>query len=154
LLPVSTASPEAAETSEPVVAGGSGTILVVEDEAAVQRTVTAILKRAGYDVLAAASGAEALAVWEERAGRIDLLFTDLTMPGGLGGRQLAETLLERCPRLKVVFTSGYSQEFAASKDILEEQVNFLHKPYSPADLTKIVRLRLDSEQGAPAVPCQ
>ncbi|MFO0630415.1 MAG: response regulator [Polyangiales bacterium] len=142
-LPVSVERPRALAPRKPVVVGGGETILVVDDEAPVRRTLVRFLTRAGYVVLSAESGPDALACWEKHDGKIDLLFTDLVMPGGMGGQELAAALTARRSALKVVFTSGYSTAFVSDAAALEEGVNFLLKPYALTELTRVLRDRLD-----------
>jgi CheY-like chemotaxis protein len=97
------------------VAGGTETILVVEDEPSVRSLACSILKQYGYNVLEAASGQEAMAVWAAHKGDIHLLLSDVIMPGGMTGGELAERLLKSRPDLHVVFTSGYSLEAVHDK---------------------------------------
>jgi signal transduction histidine kinase/CheY-like chemotaxis protein/HAMP domain-containing protein len=98
---------EDAASAGPVV-GGSETILIVEDEPVLRSMARDILEECGYRILEASSGREALDVWSQRANEIDLLLTDMVMPDGISGADLAEELLASRPRLKVVFTSGYT----------------------------------------------
>jgi CheY-like chemotaxis protein len=134
-------------TASPAVnaplAVGTETVLVVEDETAVRELVVHLLKRCGYDVLAANSGVDALEVWELNRDRIDLLLTDLVMPQGVSGLQLAERLREQRPGLKVLYSSGYSTEAVARGSELTEGVNFLRKPYEVRKLAQAVRTCLD-----------
>jgi CheY-like chemotaxis protein len=141
------ASAHPAERIEPVndvkVRGGRETILVAEDEEALRQMVVHVLKLQGYAVLEAASGIEALDIWE-RAGRpVDLLLTDMVMPGGIMGRELAERLIEKSPQLKVIYTSGYSPGMAGKDASLLVERNFLPKPYSIGKLAQFVRECLD-----------
>lgn len=133
-----------AESASTPARGGQETILVVEDEVLVRELVTRILRSNGYRVLEAANGPEALSVWQEHASSIDLLFTDMVMPDGLNGRQLAEQLLASRPELKVIYTSGYSTDMAEADLTLRESLNFLQKPYPSQKLTEIVRGCLDN----------
>jgi PAS domain S-box-containing protein len=128
----------------PAAVGGPETILLVEDESSLRNMAGIALSRLGYRVLEAADGAAALAVWKEHRAEISLLLTDLVMPGGLNGKDLAEQLLAEAPQLKVVYTSGYSTHVATQNLNLEEGVNFLPKPYPLARLTQIIRRRLDA----------
>ncbi len=89
-------------------ANGSETILVVEDEPVLREMTRAILENSGYQIIEAASGREALEVWNRRSGPIDLLLTDMMMPEGVSGMELAERLLGLQPGLKIIFTSGYT----------------------------------------------
>ena len=123
----------------PLVEGGTETILVVEDEPALRELVSDILKLYGYRVYEAGCGPEALRVWEQHKGEIDLLLTDMVMPEGLSGRELAERLLHDNPRLTVIYTSGYSPGMAGRDIALLEGFNFLPKPYPPVKLAQLVR---------------
>ncbi len=125
------------------VAGGKETILLVEDEQIVRRIALRVLQRQGYRVLEAASGTEALSVWDEHEAEIDLLLTDMVMPEGMSGRGLAEKLLAKKAGLKVIYTTGYSQDAVGTNLVLEEGLNFLAKPYHPLSLTQAVRRSLD-----------
>ncbi|HEX9048014.1 MAG TPA: response regulator [Verrucomicrobiae bacterium] len=131
------------------VAGGKETILVVEDELSLLGLVRNVLQRYQYRVLIAASGPEALRVWEEHGQQIDLLLTDMIMPGGMTGSDLAAELLKRKPQLKVIFTSGYCAEMAG-KDFTEVEGVFLPKPYQPQIVAHLVRKTLDAPQNTPA----
>lgn len=114
------------------------TILLVEDEATVRALAERMLNRFGYRVLSAASGQEALTVWQQHAETIDLLLTDMVMPGGLSGKELAARLAAERPHLRVIYTSGYSVDFQPGGLRLEEGVNFLAKPYNPQSLAGIL----------------
>jgi len=141
------ASGQPAERIEPVndvkVRGGRETILVAEDEEALRQMVVHVLKLQGYAVLEAASGREALDVWERASRPVDLLLTDMVMPGGIMGRELAERLIEKSPELKVIYTSGYSPGMAGKDASLLVERNFLPKPYSIGKLAQFVRECLD-----------
>ncbi len=121
---------------------GTETILVVEDEFAIRSLVVNLLERQGYSVLQAASGAEALVVWREHPA-VELLLTDLVLPAGITGRELAERMRHDRPSLKVMYTSGYSADLAGPTEELVEGVNFLQKPYQPQKLAQTVRAYLD-----------
>jgi len=125
------------------VRSGHETILLVEDELSLRTSTRKILAHLGYRVLEAANGAEALNLWQHHRLAIKLLLTDLVMPGGMTGRELAEQLLAQNPRLKVVYSSGYSAEIAGKDFALEEGVNFLPKPFESRKLAEIIRNRLD-----------
>ncbi|MDR3405979.1 MAG: response regulator [Chthoniobacter sp.] len=124
--------------------GGDETILVVEDEFAVRKVITDVLKDRGYEVLEAADGPEALAIWSQRASEVDLLLTDIVMPNGLHGHLLADRLRKEKKELKVILSSGYSSDFGTEAEPLSSRVNFLAKPYKPEVLVKVVRDCLDS----------
>ncbi|MBI3416338.1 MAG: PAS domain S-box protein [Verrucomicrobia bacterium] len=127
------------------VRGGNETILVVEDEPALCGLVETILLRCGYQVLTAADGVEALALWPQHRDRIDLLLTDMIMPNGVSGRDLATQVQSDRPDLKIIFTSGYSAEMLGNNFVLEPGTHFLQKPYEPALLAKAVRNCLDAD---------
>lgn len=138
-----TAAPDPEPTrARPI--GGSETILLVEDDQAVRQVTQMLLVQHGYRVLEAADGVEALRLWREQEGRIDLLITDLVMPEGLGGRELAAQLRAQRPGLKVIFTSGYSAELAGRELTLGPGQAFLPKPCPPQQLLATVRTCLDS----------
>ncbi|MBC7939081.1 MAG: PAS domain S-box protein, partial [Chitinophagaceae bacterium] len=116
---------------------GSARVLVVEDDALVRRHATDALTGLGYAVLAAEHGDAALAILRQRAD-IDLLFTDIVMPGSLNGRQLAEAALVLHPRLKVLYTSGYTENAIVHHGRLDRGVHLLPKPYRSLDLARKV----------------
>jgi CheY-like chemotaxis protein len=122
---------------------GTETILVVEDELIVRLTVCNLLQRFGYTVLPAESGAEAIKVWQKHKDRIQLLLTDIVMPGNMPGYELARQLLAEKPQLKIIYTSGYSEDLADKRVTLMEGVNFLQKPYAPQQLAEALRKTLD-----------
>jgi len=142
------ASREPAEKPAPVVdtalRRGRETVLVAEDEEDLRQMVVNVLKIQGYTVLEAASGRDALEVWEQANRPVDLLLTDMVMPGGIMGGELAERLSKLCPRLKVIYTSGYSPGMAGKDASLMERRNFLPKPYSIGKLAQFVRECLDA----------
>ena len=123
--------------------GGHEGILLVEDESAVRLVAEAALTGLGYRVFPAASGQEALQVWETQRHEIELLLTDMVMPGGITGRDLALRLRASAPRLPVIYMSGYNREMAGGDFALEEGTNFLPKPFELAGLAKVVRASLD-----------
>jgi two-component system cell cycle sensor histidine kinase/response regulator CckA len=106
--------------------------------------VRAVLTKRGYRVLEAASGMAALEVWKAHRDEIALVLTDLVMPDGVSGRDLAQRLIAEKPNLKIIYTSGYSQEVAGDDFPLREGENFLAKPFQAGRLAKVVRDRLDS----------
>ena len=122
---------------------GTETILLAEDEPSLREMVQEVLKLQGYKVLTAASGPAALEVWHGEKRPIDLLLTDMVMPGGMMGTDVAAELRRVNPGLKVIFTTGYSPGIVGTAHSLEEGVNFLPKPYSPTQLAGIVRQCLD-----------
>ena len=126
--------------------GGTETVLVVEDERDLREIVTRTLNRHGYRVFQAVNGQDALKIWADYKNEIDLVFTDVIMPGGMNGRELAEKLWTEKPKLKVIFSTGYGAD-ALGKDFkLDPQLNFLQKPYLPQTLALIIRRCLDGER--------
>jgi len=125
------------------VKGGTETVLLVEDDSAVREFATAVLRGQGYRVLQAGTGHEALETWQWHQARISLLFTDLVLPDGLGGVELAARLRREKPELRVVLTSGYASESIGEEFRPPADTHFLHKPYKPLVLTQTVRDALD-----------
>ena len=144
-LPVSEAMarPPTPPSPDPAAHGGSETILLVEDERTVRQMVARCLQRNGYQVLEAANGTEALALWQEHRGRIDLLFTDMVMPEGVSGLDLALRLRADKEGLKTIISSGYSLEISTTGAPRDDQITFLAKPYEIAALALAVRTCLD-----------
>jgi signal transduction histidine kinase/CheY-like chemotaxis protein/HAMP domain-containing protein len=151
-LPASDKVPAFAEEAAPAapVAGGSETILIVEDEPILRSMARDILEECGYRILEASSGKEALDVWNQRANEIDLLLTDMVMPDGISGADLVEKLQTSQPRLKVVFTSGYTANEVNQKMLARTRASFLAKPYTHAELAKTVRDCLDQNNSSDA----
>jgi len=125
------------------VRGGKETVLLVEDEDGVLTLARGILKSYGYEVLDARSGIEALRLWAQHDTRIDLLLTDIVMPAGMSGLDLAKKLRGEKRDLKVLYSSGYSIEVAGQDFGLTDGMAFLKKPYQPAALAQKVRECLD-----------
>ena len=143
-----------AETAAPVVepARGAGeTILVVEDDELVRGFALAQLHSLGYETLAAADSRTALA-FEERGAAFDLLFTDMIMPGGLTGRQLADEMSRRRPGIKVLYTSGYTEDAIVHHGRLDPGVLLLSKPYRKSELSSMVRRALGDGAAGPTEP--
>ena len=122
--------------------GGHETILVVEDDRLVREYVLTQLHSLGYVTMAAANAAEALALVGENE-KFDLLFTDVIMPGAMNGRQLADAILNVRPDLKVLFTSGYTENAIIHHGRLDQGVLLLAKPYRKSDLAKMIRKALE-----------
>ncbi|HWQ90279.1 MAG TPA: ATP-binding protein, partial [Clostridia bacterium] len=131
------------------VRGGKETILVVEDEAVLRDMARLILEECGYQVLEAGSGVEALEVWNRHRERIDLVLTDMVMPEGVSGMDLAERLHAADPGVRIIFASGYSMDDIDTAFVREGRAGFIHKPYTHVTLAKAVRDALDREP-APA----
>jgi CheY-like chemotaxis protein len=120
---------------------GTETILVVEDDEALRSYTTEILAELGYRVVAAHDGSSALQALENN--QVDLLFTDVVMPGGMNGRQLADEAVRRRPELKVLFTTGYTRNAIVHHGRLDAGVQMIGKPFSFNDLGAKVRTLLD-----------
>jgi signal transduction histidine kinase/ActR/RegA family two-component response regulator len=123
--------------------GGKETVLVVEDDPRLRKVITRILRTVGYQILDAGSGEEAIALTAKQATPIDLLLTDVVMPG-LNGRALAERLLATRPALKVIFMSGYTNDAIVRRGVHNAETAFLQKPFSHEDLARMVREALDA----------
>lgn len=130
---------EATVTSAP---SGSETILVAEDQSEVRSVTCQALTSRGYKVLAAESGERALELVAKHASAIDMLVTDVVMPN-MGGRQLAECLLDLFPDMRVLYVSGYTDDEILRQGIVQSSVEFLHKPFTPQSLLQKVREVLD-----------
>ncbi|HVP38286.1 MAG TPA: PAS domain S-box protein [Candidatus Saccharimonadales bacterium] len=128
--------------------GGTETVLLVEDEPPVLALSREVLTRAGYRVLAAADGPQALERAGEAEGGLDLLLTDVVLPGGMSGWEVAGELSRRFPGLRILYTSGFSEELAGRGFVIPDGMPFLEKPYLPDDLLDAVRSVLDSPPGA------
>jgi CheY-like chemotaxis protein len=126
------------------IRGGNETILMVEDEAELRLLGRQILECYGYRVLEATTGAEALKLWPQHSREIDLLLTDMRMPEGITGWELAEKLRSEKPGLKVICTSGYSEEFHEGNPGMSQGIRFLQKPFRPQTLALAVRECFDS----------
>jgi hypothetical protein len=122
---------------------GNETILVVEDQNEVRRLASVALRKSGYTVVEAANGNEAVALTEMFPDRIDLLVSDVVMPGISGG-EVAKRLRERWPGLKVLFISGYSDDLIVRKATSAKDAGFLQKPFTSSILTAKVREILDT----------
>jgi signal transduction histidine kinase len=141
--------PVAAAISQPGPAPcGQETILVVEDEAGVRALVIRLLQDLGYRLLQAQSGPHALGVWRQHGDEVDLLITDVVMPDGMNGVDLADRLRRGRPQLKVIYTSGYLADLSR-EDILRHADAFIAKPFSLVELAKLIRRTLDG--GEPVV---
>lgn len=125
--------------------GGNETILVVEDERDLREIVTRTLNRNGYRVFQAVDGRNALEIWAQYKNEINLVFTDVVMPGGLNGRELVERFWAERPSLKVIFSSGYGADSLGKDFKLDPNLNYLQKPYLPQTLARIVRRCLDAK---------
>ena len=129
--------------TQPAIRAGTETILLVEDEPGVRQLVREMLHRLGYTTLEAGGGAEALRIFEQHRGGIDLLLTDVIMPQ-MSGRDLAARLRTVQPTLKVLYMSGYTDDMLAHHGVLEPNVYLLPKPFAPDELGAKLREVLDT----------
>jgi two-component system cell cycle sensor histidine kinase/response regulator CckA len=123
--------------SEPTTA----VILVVDDDVAVREVAARVLRRAGYRVLEAGDGSEALEVARSQVGPLDLLLTDVVMPG-MNGRELAERLTQEHPGTRLLYMSAYTEDEVILRGVRVAEMNFLYKPFSLEGLTDAVRQAL------------
>ncbi|MBV8836961.1 MAG: response regulator, partial [Alphaproteobacteria bacterium] len=122
--------------------GGTETVLVVEDDKLVRSNAVMQLASLGYKTIEAATGPEALRLIDNN-GAIDLLFTDVVIPGGMNGRELADTAQRKKPEIRILFTSGYTQNAIVHHGRLDAGVLLLSKPYRKTELARMVRVALD-----------
>ncbi|MBI5531115.1 MAG: PAS domain S-box protein [Deltaproteobacteria bacterium] len=123
---------------------GTETILLVEDESIVRDLAQRVLSRLGYTVLPAQNGGEAFMLAERRKDRIDLLLTDVVMPG-MNGRELADRLSLLHPEMKILYTSGYTEDVIVHHGVIDQGLRFIGKPYTPRSLAQKLRKVLDDE---------
>jgi PAS domain S-box-containing protein len=145
-LPATTLTSDVATHAAQPIVGGNETILLVEDDELVRRQIVSRMREWGYTVLDAASGPRALEIWASRRAEIDLVVTDIIMPEGMTGTQLAEQLRADRPSLPILYTSGYAADQQPSDEPFVIGFNYLEKPYSPADLARAIRRRLADRQ--------
>jgi PAS domain S-box-containing protein len=138
---------EGTKVEAPVWTPGTGVVLVVEDHEQVRRSLTHILEEAGYEVIAAEHGEQALSLARKREGRIDLLVTDVIMPG-VSGVELSRRLLAQYPDLAVLLVSGYTGSEIREVAELSENVQFLQKPFDAVSLTSAARAAVDRARSA------
>ncbi len=141
-LPAATTATPVAPEREEVAAGGTETVLVVEDEASVRRLAQRVLETAGYTVLLANDGEEAITRLGDRSLAIDLILTDVVMPRR-GGTDVAMAARERDPQLPVLFMSGYPADFPLQEALAGDRERLLQKPFTPTQLLARVRTVLD-----------
>ena len=125
--------------------GGDECILVAEDEAPLRKMLSRTLHRFGYKVLEAGDGPTALAVWKDHLDEIDLLLTDMVMPDGMNGRDLAESIHADRPGVPVIYTSGYTPELFGENGEMDKEIVFVAKPYRMATVVDLIRQVLDGE---------
>jgi PAS domain S-box-containing protein len=147
-LPITAHHPEktGSNPETPGPCGGERTVLVVEDDESVRSLVKEVLLHNRYRVIEAQHADAALIAWEDHADEIDLLLTDMIMPGDSSGLELAQQLLASKPDLKVIYTSGYSTELFGKELTLLEGMNYLPKPYISAQLAAILRNAFDPSE--------
>ncbi|HTH47596.1 MAG TPA: ATP-binding protein [Candidatus Limnocylindria bacterium] len=126
-----------------VMRGGNETILLAEDDPSLRVSIRKTLTQLGYRIVEAPTGNLALKVWEQNRAEIRLLLTDLVMPDGMTGKELAQRLRQEEPQLRVIYMSGYSAEVAGKDFPLKEGVNFLTKPFPAAKLAQTIRAVLN-----------
>ncbi len=153
-LPLQSGLVDQSASSPALMAGGKETLLLVEDDPDIRLLTRLTLEKFGYTVLEAEDGPSALRLWEQpEPPAVQLLFTDLVMPNGVSGMELARRLCQLCPDLRVVFTSGYQPDLAGRPLELQSGQAFLSKPYSPDQLLQAIRAVLPSpRQGAADAP--
>jgi PAS domain S-box-containing protein len=138
------AEPEEKEQTPVDDLSGSGTVLIVEDNDGLRKLAQEVLQSYGYRLLVAENGEDALRVSKEHNGPIHLLLTDVVMPK-MGGKKLAERLQPLYPQMKVIYMSGYTDNAIVHHGVLEPELNFLEKPFTPEGLAGKVRKALESE---------
>jgi CheY-like chemotaxis protein len=138
-------APNVARTAPAENLQGTETVLLVEDADALRKLARSFLVDHGFQVVTASNGEEAVEVARNHNGPIDLLLTDVVMPG-MNGRLLADRLLSKRPRLKVVFISGYTDSFIAGHGVLESGTHLLHKPFTEDALIRKIREVLDAKR--------
>lgn len=146
-LPAGVESDSAASTDLPIVPlqRGGETLLLVEDEPNVRRTVGQTLRALGYQVYEAENGQQAMILWQKHASEVDLLISDMVMPEGITGLELAERLRADRPSLRVIISSGYSSELFQAGGIKNEGIWYLPKPYAAKVLAQTVRDCMDRQ---------
>jgi two-component system NtrC family sensor kinase len=139
------------ESTMPATAGAESlkeTILLVEDDEEVNRFSTEVLRDEGYDVISTHEGSSALRLLDANPNII-MLFTDVVLPGGMNGRQIAEEARRRRPNLKVLYATGYTRNAIIHQGRLDADVDLLTKPFTPDELVKKVRQILDADSSDP-----
>ena len=118
---------------------------MIREFAALCVLVHTVLANLGYRVIEASNGADALTAWGKHRDEIQLLLTDMVLPNGMNGKELARRLVQENPQLKVIYASGYSAEVAGKDLVLQEGVNFLAKPFQIHKIAQTVRACLDKQ---------
>jgi PAS domain S-box-containing protein len=146
VAPKAVAKEETPELKPPVVPRGQETLLVVEDDAGVRQMLVHALRLLGYQVISAANGQEAMDLWRKHNPQIDLLLTDMVMPEGMTGLELAKRVRADKPDLKIIVSSGYSIELSELGNATAEGIVYLAKPYEVSRLGSVLRRCLHPEQ--------
>ncbi len=128
--------------TEEMLPTGNETVLVVEDEEKVRTLALTVLRKQGYQVFEATGGEEALALCRQLEPPLRIMVTDVVMPG-MSGSELAQQLLSFCPQMKVLYISGYTENAILQQGVVDQGIEFLQKPFSPATLIRKVREILD-----------
>jgi PAS domain S-box-containing protein len=149
-LPASEEQINAPQPSANLLARGHETILLVEDERGLRRVAARSLRLLGYQIIEASDGQEAMQKWQEHHAAVDLLLSDMVMPGGLSGLDLVERLMAQKPSLKVIICTGYSAEMLLQAAPNGNSIIRLQKPYSMESLSQAIRQCLDSQNPPPA----
>jgi PAS domain S-box-containing protein len=136
---------EHAEQEMPVISGGSERILIVEDDEIVREIPVSYLRQQGYEIVEAANGQEAIRCLRE-LGPFNLLFTDIVLPGGMNGVEIAKEAKRLLPDIKILYTTGYADTVVVENDLFNDEKSFIRKPYEFKDLVEIVRSILDDGQ--------
>jgi len=144
-MPLAAQKPEHPKLSS--LPGGNETILLVEDDDFLRPSLCNTLSRLGYHVIPVSNAVKALEIWQVRHDDIQMLITDLVMPGGMTGKYLGELLLQQKPNLKVIYASGYSAEIVGTDFPSKEGVNFLIKPFHTQKLAQTIRDNFDKPSG-------
>lgn len=137
-------TPAAPQRPTAPIDGRERTILLVEDEEGVRELTALVLRRSGFRVLTAPDGPQSLGIWEREKRNVELLVTDVVMPGGLDGFDLAEKLRQEKPELKVLYLSGYNRQFARLNPT-DERSGFLAKPFSIDELKNLARSLIETK---------
>jgi DNA-binding NtrC family response regulator len=124
---------------------GGETILFVEDEFSVRKLCSMMLRQTGFRVIEAGNAREALTHWKELGNTIDLVVTDMVMPGGLSGSDLITKLRESRPEVKVILTTGYNEEILKADDLTEARVKLITKPYDIESLLRAIAEKLQEK---------
>jgi two-component system, cell cycle sensor histidine kinase and response regulator CckA len=137
-LPLVEGAAEKNPATAPEAVGGTETILLVEDEESVRQLVRDTLSAKGYEVLEAENGEAGIVAAERHRGKLDLVITDVVMPG-MGGREMAEALIKKRPGTKVLYLSGYTEDAILNDGSVDTETAFLQKPFTLQNLSRKVR---------------